>query len=299
MILTLIFLSSQIGKSGNLIGQKQSTDQTLNLPIKILKDSDNEHYRSIEILLPKEFVNQQNIEKIFALYYQILPRENEIFIKIFSNEPSLSKKINRDCLTCPIYTESYYRLIAHFIEEFGGKRKVTYVYYPTGIPSKLYEKDYYDLPLNINFPGKQISKTDLPNSHYSIIAERFSIKASANTLSYYSISSQSKYLSTKNVIFTLLLDRKSITMESSVSIIRANIICVYTGWRYAVSFDKGYSWDTWNAKDIRSLSGFSDPIIRVVNIKPAGTGTMKLSYNHNISTLILYTKDYGKTWKGK
>jgi hypothetical protein len=299
MGIALTFLSSQLGKSDNLDVQKQSTNQALNLPIKILKDSDNEYYRSIEILLPKDFINQQNIERIFSLYHQILPRDNKIFVKVFSDESSLSKKVIRDCSTCPIYTESVYRLIAHFIEEFNGKRKISYVFYPSGIPSKLYEKDYYELPSNIKFAGKLISKTDLPNSHYSIIVQEFPIEDAIDNISYYSISSQPKFLNTKNVIFTLLLDQRLDTLKSPVTFIKDNVICVYSGWRYAVSFDKGFSWDTWNARDVRPLSVFSDLLIRAVDIKPTGTGTMKLYDNVSDSTLILYTNNYGKTWKEK
>jgi hypothetical protein len=103
----------------------------------------------------------------------------------------------------------------------------------------------------------------------------------------------------KREIMTFRHDDPVPINKDGIVFVNDDIAYVFMGWQYAVTTDRGKSWQVWSAeKDLPGWKCCNYRMIQEVRLSPDGTGTMKLNPIPNRQGEVpeLVTKDFGRHW---
>ena len=292
----LLFHLNCFSKTKIIESSSRNTKSWNTLPIKIIEDIDTGGTRIIDLIIDNNSITKESIEKIFSWFDQHIPNDKDLEIAIYTAEESQKK--------------SY--------ETYDG------VWASKGVPSARFKKyhnegmkiyqvnpnnDWANFVKRVDFTSDKSTTID-NQLNYSDMAFHLNIQRTK----VMSLEPESEYLiiskvSTKlehTVIATMLFDKKSSPQFNPTFLKKLDEKVAYfsIGWRYFLTQDSGFTWESWNARDFDTNlvvpqfnpDEFLNLQISQLQFSLNGSGVMVLKNNLAQKEYKLSTKNFGSSW---
>jgi hypothetical protein len=270
---------------------------SVSLPIKILEDTDAGGTRVIDVEINNLSMTEENIEKIFSWFDQHIPNDKDLEISIYTTEESQKKSYTTydgDWASRGASSARFKRYKNEQEKLYQVNSSSNWVNFvkkvdftsddSTNIDSTL---NFSDSALNINIRRTKVMSLE-PECEYLIIS-----KISANQ--------------EHSAIATMHLNSKNSPQFSTMSLSKLNKKIAYfsVGWRYFLTQDNGFTWESWNARDFDTNPAipqfnpneFVNLQISELQFSLNGSGKMTLKNNLDQKEYKLLTTNFGKSWE--
>ncbi len=134
---------------------------------------------------------------------------------------------------------------------------------------------------------------------FDVKAERKLESCSFVPGAYYVFSARQANSAEWREVMTFRHDDPKENFGESIQIVNSKVAFIFMGWKSAITFDSGKTWNLWNAEeDIENWKGVNYRLIEKMSVSENGEGVMILNpLPDRNEPKELYTSDFGKTWK--
>lgn len=148
-------------------------------------------------------------------------------------------------------------------------------------------------------PGPQLGMWETLNHGLRIRIVEYDEKGALLAGTYYLFESAKPNTDQWQKVMMFRHDDRVEIPRDQVRFVNEDVIFVFMGWVYAITTDRGISWSVWDAsRDLQGWRCCNYGLIKNVDVRPDGTGTMTLSPIPGREGEVpeLRTRDYGLHW---